>query len=128
MTGGGSFLSTGYARPVWFVMRLAGFFRGPSPRADDVALTRDEGRRVCTYPIRERVSGVFVRVSGSVQFERALIGFADGRVQAVNAFGLERSNGLFCLAEVAREDTVDWVRLVVRARSRAARVGVRLAR
>lgn len=126
-TTGGSFLSTGYARPAWLVLKLARFFHRPG-RGTGLALERDEGRRVCEFPIGEQASGVFVRVSGRVEFERAMIGFADGRVESVEAFGLERRSGLFQLASFEDVHAVDWVRLVLRARSPKARVGVLVGR
>ena len=71
--------------------------------------------------------GVFVHVSGEVEFERADIGFADGSVQSVDAFGVNRDSGLFELASFPAARPVEWVRLVLRARSRNARVGIKLA-
>ena len=126
-TSAGTFLSTGYARPVWLFVKLAGFFRRGG-NGDGLALSRDDGRRVCEFPIGEPAAGLFVRVKGRVEFERAMIGFADGRIENVEAFGLERTSGVFQLAGPSGDASVEWVRLVLRARTPKARVRVLVGR
>lgn len=113
----GPFLSTGFASPAWLVLRLAGFARRPGTDAPQVVLAREEGRRVCTLPVRDAGCGLYLRVKGRVQFERLAIGFGDGREQEVDAFGLERGDGTFELAGFGENRDVAWVRLVLRARS-----------
>ncbi len=85
---------------------------------------RAQGRQVLTFPIREPAPLLFVNISGRVQFERADIGFADGAVESVDAYGLDRGTGLYELARYERARSVEFVRLVLRARSRQARVGI----
>ncbi len=114
--------SAGYALPV-----LA-FALPFHVRATSEPLRREQGRRVLSFPIREGASHLFVRISGRVEFERADILYPDGIVESVDAFGLARDSGVYALADFDRERTVESVRLVMRARSRQARVGVLIGR
>lgn len=88
------------------------------------ALGREQGRRVLTFPIQEPAPQLFVNISGRVQFERADICFADGTIESVDAYGVDRDTGLYELAHYERARSVESVRLVLRARSRHARVGI----
>ena len=68
-----------------------------------------------------------MHVTGEVEFERADIGFSDGSVQSVDAYGLDRDTGLYELASFKSARNIECVRLIVRSRSRNARVGIKLA-
>lgn len=108
-------------------LRLLHFGMGREPLDDRPIVTRGQGRRVLAFAVREAAPGVFVHVTGEVEFERADIGFADGSVQSVEAYGVERDSGLYELASFPAARPIAWVRLVLRARSRNARVGIKLA-
>ena len=108
-------------------LRLLRFGFGGRLPDDRAMLMRDQGRRVLNFPVRESAPGLFVHVSGEVEFERVDIGFADGSIENVDAFGVDRDSGLYELARFGNARSVDWVRLVLRARSRQARVGIKLA-
>lgn len=107
--------------------RLFHFGMGRKPQDDRALVTRGQGRQVLAFTVREISPEVFVHVTGEVEFERADIGFADGSVEGVEAFGLERDSGLYELASFPAARSIAWVRLVLRARSRNARVGIKLA-
>jgi hypothetical protein len=116
------------AMPARTMFRLFGLPKLHHPADLGADLVRDDGRQVLYFPIGESAAGLFVQVSGSVEFERALIGNADGTVENVDAFGVSRENGLFELAGFDNDRQVQWVRLILRARSRHARVGVIIGR
>ena len=108
-------------------LRLFHFGLGHKPHDDRAVVTRKEGRRVLDFAVREEAPRLFVHVTGEVEFERADIGFADGSVQSVDAYGVDRDSGLYELASFPATRSIAWVRLVLRARSRNARVGIKLA-
>jgi hypothetical protein len=111
--------------------RIAGLWRFAFARpalVHSADIARDSGRRVVYFPIGEPAGGLFVRVAGRVEFERAIVGFADGSTAAVDAFGLERRSGTYRLVQFDEDRPVDWVRLVLRARSRQAQVGILISR
>ena len=108
-------------------LRLFHFGLGHTPHDDRTVVTRNEGRRVLDFAVREAAPRLFVHVTGEVEFERADIGFADGSVQSVDAYGVDRDSGLYELASFPVTRSIEWVRLVLRARSRNARVGIKLA-
>jgi hypothetical protein len=124
---GGRFLATGFARPAWLTLRILGASFRAQP-ANSAALQRTEGRRVLEFPVGEQAAGLFVRVSGDIEFERADIGFPDGSLQSVDAFGERRGSGIYRLVNFDEGRAVDWVRIVLRARSRNARVDLLIGR
>jgi hypothetical protein len=111
-----------------FMVKLLGLPRLHRASALSSDVASEEGRRVLYFPIGETAAGLFVKVKGSVEFERALIGNADGSVDNVDAYGVSRESGLFELANFENDRQVQWVRLVLRARSRHANVGVIIGR
>ena len=126
--GESGLLAAALRTPAWLVARIAGIH--VRPRGGDAAarLDRLDGRRVLQFPIGEPASGVFVRIAGRVEFERADIGFADGPVESIDAFGVGRGSGMYQLADFPSDRGVEWVRLVLRARSRQAKVRVLIER
>src|SRR5262245_15372278 len=115
-------LSLGLRAPLRGLEGLFGVLR-PAPGQ---VVSRERGRQVLDFPVREEAIGVFLDVRGRVAFERAVIGFADGEVREVDAWGLERANGLFELTRFDRARPLAPGHVVLLARSRRARVGVRL--
>lgn len=108
-------------------LRLLRFGFGGKLPDERTRLVREQGRQVLNFPVREAAPGVFVHVSGEIEFERADIGFADGSVESVDTFGVDRDSGLYELASFGNARSIEWVRLVLRARSSRARVGIKLA-
>lgn len=96
------------------------------PRGTDQTVSRVRGRQVLEFPVDEQALGLFLDVKGEVEFERVVIGFADGEVRQVDAFGLQRADGLFELTRFDRMRAVESVHVVLLARSRTARLGLRL--
>lgn len=93
-------------------------------KPEGTKVSRDEGRRVLEFPIGRATPTLLVDVRGDVEFERADVGFPDGSVESVDAFAVRRDTGLYELAAYDTPRSVEWVRLVLRARSRQARVGL----
>lgn len=116
------------AGPMGWAFHLASFVLTPRGPKLSESIMRDDGRRVLDFPIGEEAAGLFIRISGRVEFERADIGFPDGSVQSVDAYGLNRDTGTYALADFDNTRPVSWLRLVLRARSRSARVGVLIGR
>jgi hypothetical protein len=116
------------AGPMGWAFHLASFVVAPRGPKLSESIAREDGRRILSFPIGESAAGLFVRISGRVEFERADIGFPDGSVQSVDAYGLHRDSGTYALADFDNDRAVSWVRLIVRARSRSARVGVLVGR
>ena len=125
-SGAGSLLHR-FERGMSWSHRLLHFGFGSRIADDRTRVSRDQGRQVLNFAVREFSPGVFVYVSGEIEFERADIGFADGSVESVDAFGVDRDSGLYELANFGNARSIDWVRLVLRARSSRARVGIKLA-
>ena len=116
------------AGPMGWAFHLASFVVSPRGPKLSESIAREDGRRILSFPIDESAAGLSVRISGRVEFERADIGFPDGTIQSVDASGLHRESGTYALADFDNDRAVSWVRLVVRARSRSARVGVLVGR
>ncbi|HTO92686.1 MAG TPA: hypothetical protein VMJ70_16260 [Candidatus Sulfotelmatobacter sp.] len=112
--------------PFGWAFRLAHIGLTPRGPGNSERVRLDQGRRILEFPVGESALGLFVKVSGRVEFERADIAFADGSLKSVDAFGMQRSSGLYSLADFDHDREVSWVRLVLRARSSHARVGVLL--
>jgi hypothetical protein len=104
------------------VSALGGLF-GHAPDTRQV-VTRERGRQVLEFPVSEQASGLFLNVSGEVEFERVIVSFANGEQDHLDAFGVQRADGVFEVAAFEDARDVSSVKVVLRARSRTARVGI----
>jgi hypothetical protein len=83
-------------------------------------------RSIAEFDVDERVVGLFLEVRGTVEFERVDIECSDGRRFSVDAFGEERSTGLYELVRFDGDRSIHSVRLIARAKRHPAQVGLRL--
>jgi len=90
-------------------------------------ISSHDGRSILRFIVDRSVTGLYVRINGSVEFERADIQYADGHLESVDAFGLMRDDGVFKLATFDGPRDVAWVRLVMCSRSRHAKVDVAIS-
>jgi hypothetical protein len=101
-----------------------------SPRAaawrPDAELESPRGRQVLEFTPEELTDGLFLAVAGAVEFERVDYALDDGRVCSLDVFGLVREPGLYRLADLGGTHRVLWVRVVARAVSPRAALGLRL--
>jgi hypothetical protein len=123
-TAGAGSLIAGLNRVTGVSFRLFRFSVARRPAGGHAVLRREQGRQVLSFPIHEPVPRLYVHISGRVEFERADIGFADGTIESIDAFGVDRDSGLYELASYETARPVASVRLVLRARSRSARIGI----
>jgi len=104
---------------------LAGSLAG-RPHDDFTALESGRGRRVLQLEVEETAVALLLEVRGSVEFERIDFALGDGGVTSIDAFGAVRGPGLYEVARLGSGRHVRWVRIVARARSRDAGLGLRL--
>jgi len=92
----------------------------------DVDLEARQGRRVIEFTPDELAAGLYLQVAGRVEFEHIDFALDDGTVRSVDAFGEVRTPGLYQVAEFDGSRRVLWVRVLARALSRRAGLGLRL--
>jgi hypothetical protein len=102
------------------------FHSAPPPAVQTQNLGLEEGWRPIGFSVGEPVSGLYLRVWGRVQFDRAEIVFRDGELEVVDLRQCVRSGGLYVLTEFDARREVMGVRMVVRARSDFAYVALKL--
>lgn len=118
-----------FARPVLWLLGMMGVpVEASAPLPNSFALDRDQGWQQVDVAIHDEGVGVFLEVSGRVEFDRAEITFEDGSTRSVSLAGEVRGAGLYVLLEPNASVRVGSVRLLARARSQSPRVGVRLGR
>jgi hypothetical protein len=114
------------------VLRLLAMFgvpvQVPAPLPNSVELERGDGWRDVDVPLSDRGTGVYLETRGRLEFDRAVLRFADGSEQDVALSGASRGNGLYQLQAFDAARAVASV--IVRARAKSARawLGVRLGR
>jgi hypothetical protein len=103
-------------------------FHRRSELPNSVALDRSTGWTSLGFDVNEPALGLFLEVRGEVEFDAADVSYADGSVASIPLGERVRPDGLYALIESRSERTVTHVRLTARARSSAARIGVRVGR
>lgn len=98
----------------------------PPPAVLTQTVGLEEGWRPIGFSVGEEVSGLYLRVWGRVEFDRAEIVYADGELQPVDLRHCVRGGGLYVLTEFDDRREVLGVRMVVRARSDFAYVALKL--
>lgn len=92
------------------------------------SLRAEQGWSTLEFTLEDDGVGAFLEVNGRVGFELAAIRFDDGTVREIDLGGATRGRGLYELAGFDRSRRVATVTVRAIARSRSARVGVRLGR
>ena len=105
---------------------VRGFQAEPPPAVLTQTFGLEEGWRPIGFSVGEKVSGLYLRVWGRVQFDRAEIVYADGGLEPVDLRQCVRGGGLYVLTEFDDRREVLGVRMIVRARSDFAYVALKL--
>jgi hypothetical protein len=98
--------------------------RQPIPQELEARLDTD--RSIVEFDVDEPVVGLYLEVRGKVEFERVDVECSDGERLSVDAFGQQRSTGLYELVRFKEVRAVRSVRLIGRGQHHPARVGLRL--
>jgi hypothetical protein len=98
----------------------------PADWQANAALEHEQGRRVLEFAPDEPACALFLEVVGSVEFERIDYALEDGRPRSAEVFGLVRGRGLYQVVDLDGAHRVSWVRIIARARSPRAGLGLRL--
>ena len=91
-------------------------------------LEQSEAWQTYGFEVSDSGLGLFLDLTGSIEFRVARVTFADGTVRDVDLRDARRSDGLFELVTFASEERIHAVRLVARARSPQAKIAVRIGR
>jgi hypothetical protein len=103
------------------------FGASASPRLH-VPLRLDRGWTVQAFELDDWATGLFLRVSGVVEFGRAEVTLADGEVRSLDLASIERADGDFELVDFHGARDIRNLKLTLRARERDADVAVLLGR
>ena len=97
--------------------------------ADHVrALDAAQGWQRLGFGVSEHANGIYLAVDGRASFGRAEIVFTDGEMETIELNAATRSNGVFELLDFGADREVLVVRVLARAESDRANVGVLLGR
>jgi hypothetical protein len=113
---------------MWMLGTLGVPVEAPPPLPNSQALGRGQGSRELEFRVDDDGLGVYLEVSGRVEFEGAEVRLADGTRRSLPLARAVRGGGLYELCDFGSMVRVDAVVLRARARSSEARVGVRLGR